>query len=545
MASSILDRTPLPLRILPGILALLILYLTISGPPHITMDIRAWHIIIAAMITLSITILLLNRGIMPRLVGRSVLPRSTPVISGELREHGSFGLAYRAFRIKGIGGEDPSQSISRIVTNRVSRGIAGYIIVSIGDKRRRGSYIIVYGDSSVSVDMESEVLLSMAEAVGGVRLEETSIPPTVVDSILLLGGEGNGDVIASIISEEGNGRIRRDYDIPLGSTLDTPTPMTVGLSRHDISAHVGIFGSTGSGKSTTASIISCGTWSRLRIPVMILDWMGEYRSILRCKARVLDPLKDGPKINPLALVEEPDLSAEIIGRALGLSWPQVYMLGNILESRGPSNVRDLIDEIEAAPEETRWDREVKRGLLRRIGLLARGQGLDLVTEGEPDPLTLDGVTVIDLSGIRLSLTRRAYALLLLATMYSNRLAKRSHPEPLLVVVDEAHNLFEPSEIPFTDHLIAESRKLGLWFMIVTQSPSSISNAVLLNTSTKIIHALKSSRDKSIIIDTVSLPQGYASLLDKLEPGEAVLVAPSLGEPLLVKVEFPQPPREGL
>jgi DNA helicase HerA-like ATPase len=108
---------------------------------------------------------------------------------------------------------------------------------------------------------------------------------------------------------------------------------------------------------------------------------------------------------------------------------------------------------------------------------------------------------------------------------------------VLIAIDEAHNIFNGEEAAFIEQLFSESRKYGVILAIATQSPSSIPNGVLLNTNTKIVHALRSARDKSIIAETMSLPRDYVEILDKLGPGEAIVQSPSNPQPLLIQVQL--------
>ncbi|MEM4799866.1 MAG: hypothetical protein QXO61_00895, partial [Acidilobaceae archaeon] len=93
------------------------------------------------------------------------------------------------------------------------------------------------------------------------------------------------------------------------------------------------------------------------------------------------------------------------------------------------------------------------------------------------------------------------------------------------------------EQPFVEQLFAEARKYGLSLAVASQSPSSIPNGVLLNANTKIVHALKSARDKAVIADSMSLSQDYLEVLDKLEPGVALVQSPSCSRVVLVRVKL--------
>lgn len=459
-------------------------------------------------------------------------------------------LYFKAYNIYSLSkGEDKANELIKIIRERASRGLASYMILNFISRDTQNSIVVLVSDNSLSINMENEVFITMVSSLGLARLEEAKIDQNVMNRVfnLFKNVKGNGNALLTMTFPNSiYKRKSKNYDLVIGETLDTPTPINVGLQLTDISSHIAIFGSTGTGKSTTASILACKIWKELGIPVLILDWAGEYDILFQkigCKTKItyFNPLVKGPNIDPFKIgTNDPDLVSEILGKALGLSWPQIYMLSSILVENFPSDLEVLVNVIEAYSEGSKWDREVKKGLLRRIGILTRGQGLKVLRGSVNSSIEIGwrGISVFDLSNIRLSLLRRAYSLLLLSAFYTIRLNKKKLvSDPIFMLIDEAHNIFDPGDIPFTDNLVAESRKLGLWLGIVTQSPSSISNSILLNTNTKIIHSIRSSRDKMIIIDTLNLKRQYMELMDKLSLGEALLATPSLGEPILIRIKL--------
>ncbi len=543
-----LDSVPRRYRILPAILGLIILLISLS---HISLP--TIHINLSEVYKIIILISILpSIFILKKFPFRKYLSFYFPrheTYSNDLTasENSIYFKAYEVYPLS--KDEEKINNFMKILEERASRGLANYITLSFISRNSRKSLVIIASDNKLSVDMEKEIFLTMISSLGLARLEEVQLSQESVVRILNLSKslkEREEGLNLFIFSNKEYIHTSKTYDIVIGETLDTPTPIEIGLQLSDISSHVAIFGSTGSGKSTTASILSCKLWKELGLPVLVLDWTGEYEKLfnkIKCRTRIkrLDPLEGGFIVDPLKIgIKDPDLVSEILGKALGLSWPQMYMLTSILTDSAPLNLEELVKAIDSYPEDSKWDREVKRGLQRRVGILAKGQGLQILRSGLYNPLENEwgGILIFDLSNIRLSLLRRAYALLLLSAFYVTRLDKRkSSSQEVFIVVDEAHNIFDPSDIPFTDTLIAESRKLGLWLGIITQSPSSISNSVLLNTNTKIIHAIRSSRDKLVIIDTLNLKKQYVELIDKLSPGEAILAAPSLGEPIPIRVKL--------
>ncbi|MDX2355300.1 ATP-binding protein [Dietzia sp. PP-33] len=91
-------------------------------------------------------------------------------------------------------------------------------------------------------------------------------------------------------------------------------------------------------------------------------------------------------------------------------------------------------------------------------------------------------TVMDLGGFTHPAESKVAALAVLEHLWS----RREHREPILIVIDEAHNICPPD--PRTDveraltrqlvQIAAEGRKFGLWLLLSTQRPNKIHPNVL-------------------------------------------------------------------
>ncbi|MEM4746744.1 MAG: ATP-binding protein, partial [Metallosphaera sp.] len=142
--------------------------------------------------------------------------------------------------------------------------------------------------------------------------------------------------------------------------------------------------------------------------------------------------------------------------------------------------------------------------------------------------------VIDLSFIKNLRLRRIYGLLMIK-LISDFYMKNKPIKPSLLVLEEAHNYFV-KDSEFLEKLISEIRKFGLGLCVVSQSPSSISPEVLKNTNIKIIHTIKSDLDKRILAESLSLTPSLYDSLDKLDVGEALISAPNMKIPIIIRVK---------
>ncbi|MGC9071129.1 MAG: ATP-binding protein [Acidilobus sp.] len=465
----------------------------------------------------------------------------------------SASLDVRGFEVE-IGGSSEERAqgarqIEEVLKQRAKAGRLRYVVLS----SLQGGFtrtIIGIGGDPRDVSVEAEVVKTLvAMNVKSIRVRDLDL------GLLEVVGKAINAVIPSVRSEPvfvspTQGRMAEEagnMGVYVGTTYEGAYPRPAYLSPMDIEGHVAIFGSTGSGKTTTLTILA----SRVRgsgYNVIALDWAGEVSRIaaslgLNSIFEEIDPVKGGG-LNPFSdkgLVSKPELLVDVLSDALDLTQPQAYLVMKVVETDGmPSDFRALVKEIESYPEEARWDKDVKRGLLRKIGILT-GEGVAQAFDGSIDLESLeDGGKLIALDRVYSPTARRAYSLILLSALFANTERGR----PLMIAIDEAHNLMG-SQSDLMSKVMAEARKYRLYVMLATQSPSSIPNGVLLNSNTKIVHALRSSRDKEIVSQTMNLSYETLNELDKLRPGEALLQSPSIPRPILVKVELSSPPQHSL
>lgn len=118
--------------------------------------------------------------------------------------------------------------------------------------------------------------------------------------------------------------------------------------------------------------------------------------------------------------------------------------------------------------------------------------------------------------------------------------------PLVVIVDEAHN-FLGRQIGTEDavarldafELIAkEGRKYGLNICLSTQRPRDITEGVLSQIGTLVVHRLTNDRDREVVERACGeIDRSASSFLPNLKPGEAAIIGADFPIPLTIRV-FP-------
>lgn len=120
--------------------------------------------------------------------------------------------------------------------------------------------------------------------------------------------------------------------------------------------------------------------------------------------------------------------------------------------------------------------------------------------------------------------------------------------PVVVVVDEAHN-FLGRQIGGEDavarldafELIAkEGRKFGLNICLTTQRPRDITEGVLSQMGTLVVHRLTNDRDREVVERACGeIDRSASSFLPNLKPGEAAIIGADFPIPLTIQIFPPE------
>lgn len=330
----------------------------------------------------------------------------------------------------------------------------------------------------------------------------------------------------------------REHYVVLGKIIGCFPEQTAKLHKGSLFRHILIAGTTGSGKSYTASIIASRVSSVFKLPVFIIDWHGEYKRLIK-NYELLNPIEV-----PLALFTGDPSDISIISSVFELTPPQEYILDKIvkrLDVRRIESINHFLEHVETYPEESSWIRETKLSLHRKLCILARKGNEELFKlyknsdeKSIPVRLSADSPCIVDANLIADSSARRLYTSLFVKRLVDYSTATKL---PVLIILEESQNYLsrEQPVKPICD-MIREVRKFGVGFIVVSQSISKLAEDVLTNTNTKIIHAVKSRADLEVVEKTLFLEDSILSIVPYLEPGEAVYSTPTLKKAVLVKIE---------
>ncbi len=310
--------------------------------------------------------------------------------------------------------------------------------------------------------------------------------------------------------------------LTVGSHRDDATSDVV-LSAHKFNRHTFWCGQSGSGKTYALGVVLEQLLLNTRLPLLILDPNADFTRLpetrdttdpelaaaiaasdiqvlhstrrdlpqlrarftdlpLTAKAAVLqlDPIADADEYNVLLHAD-----ATLSGGA-GATPDQSTYISALRASDDPGHQR-LAKRIENL-QVLDWD------------LWARGEvaATDIIDE-RPQ------ATVLDLGGFAHPAEPKVAALSALEHLW----ARREERRPVLIVIDEAHNICPPVatsavEQALIDRVVqiaAEGRKFGLWLLLSTQRPTKIHPNVLSQCDNLCLMRMNAPRDLAELADT--------------------------------------------
>ena len=349
----------------------------------------------------------------------------------------------------------------------------------------------------------------------------------------------------------------------LGSIITDPR-VSVTMDAATLSRHIGVFGTTGSGKSNTIQVLMEEA-SKQGFSVLVFDVEGEYVEMDKPAEMLLDRLAtfnmEPAGVEDLSVyVPNPcfchrsdavkfgirfsDAEKGVFGEVCGLSrMEELYFLDLIEkvaavtpESR-EITLSAIIDRLSTRlkgqtdrPSMPPFIAEAHTTLYSKLRLMA-GQGLiDVNARGirMEDVFILGRVSVVDFSDAS-DYVRNIVMADLLDKAFRYKIAHPDTP-PLLIVLEEAHAFISKEKkdrMLATLMLIIETarrgRKRGLSLGIVTQQPAHLPPELLELCNTRVIHRLSSTVNIDVLKDsTGNVPEGLWNTVPSLGRGETII-----------------------
>lgn len=326
-----------------------------------------------------------------------------------------------------------------------------------------------------------------------------------------------------------------------------------GIREGEWIKHCGIFGKTGSGKTTLMVRILKELCEKDK-PFLIFDYKRNYRDILKHpdfeKHNILIFTVGRNKVVPFQFNPKagPDGVEEYVWiKQLAQIIEKVYLLGPgandvFMESAGMDTFRQMQEKVLKQKKRARellWWASVKR-TLNAINYPGLGEVVNC-SRGYPIPELLNKRVILELDG--LSDSDQAFIIgSLLLWIYHYRL-RQPEREILkhFIVIEEAHHLFLETrkEEDIADIIMREIRELGEAIIVIDQHPSKMSVSALGNLSTKFALTLSLNQDVMAIANAMLLGKDERRYLAMLTLGQCVCRSDRFSLPVLLTIDnFP-------
>lgn len=340
--------------------------------------------------------------------------------------------------------------------------------------------------------------------------------------------------------------------LEIGTALDTPTK-NVGLDPCRFNRHTFWCGQSGSGKTYALGVVLEQLLLHTELPILILDPNADFVRVQETRATA----------HPTAAERIAELDVRIFRSGAGRGVPlRVRFVDLSPATKAAVLQMDPIHDAEEynvllhseadaqqfeASELVRAFRD--SGDPARIRLANRMENLqvlewELWSRGASS--VVDAIderpraTVLDLGGFDHPVEPKVAALAVLEQLW----ARREERRPILIVIDEAHNLCSPDprtevERALTEQLIqiaAEGRKFGLWLFLSTQRPTKIHPNVLSQCDNLGLMRVNAPRDLAELAEVFGFaPEEAIRRAKTFQQGQALFAGGFIAEPTFVQM----------
>ena len=320
------------------------------------------------------------------------------------------------------------------------------------------------------------------------------------------------------------------------------------LNLKDINRHVGIFGATGSGKTTFAKNLLRELHKR-KIPFLIFDWEKSYRSLIR-EFPDVQVFTVGSGINPLFLnfltvppgIEYDEyiksiiaiISEDYIGGIGADTMLLNYMEMAFQETQNPYFedlkqivIREINKDMGKRGRLSGRSGLWKESVSRQITFMSKGASGTVINERKHFPLNelFSKPIVLEFGNIKSPYDRRFFIHVILnwLSIYNQYHGIQSENLKQVLIFEEFHNIaIKTKQDNMVSSLFRESRKYGIGLVAIDQTPSEIPNAIFANMNAKVSFALGTNQDIGAMAKAMNLDFSRAKYLGMLKTGQAIV-----------------------
>jgi hypothetical protein len=427
---------------------------------------------------------------------------------------------------------------------------------------RVGGYVMIESDGAARL---GQVLALEAMTFDGAELELA--PDAGRTAVTIRAGRGDGAVLDGDGAPFHDALVRPAEPPEVAAWLERTAPprarLAVGqlalvpgvplaLDAGGFDRHTFMCGQSGSGKTYSLGVMLEQLLLETSLRVVVLDPNSDYVRMGEVRAGVDEPLAaryraaaagldvhragaHGAERLRLRFAElEPAAKAALLRLDPVDDRQEHAELDALLSAARPSTLEEFFAS--ERPEAQRLALRVRNLGLDRYGVWARedaGSTLEAVADSARRGL------VVDLGSLRTRGEQALTAAAVLGELWSGR----ERREPVLVVIDEAHNVCpaepeDPLTALATDYAVriaAEGRKFGLYLLVSTQRPQKVHPNVVTQCDNLVLMRLNSSADAAYACDVFSfVPAGLLARAPAFGLGEALVAGKVCPAPALLR-----------
>ena len=434
--------------------------------------------------------------------------------------------------------------------------------------------------SNIEVEVSSGSLVSSKELAIHMSFPQSSVPGILVREETSFGRE--------VKSRAG---LNDENAITIGNILHLgeKSMLPVRLSLDELSKHMFVTGSTGSGKSNTVYLIIDKLIKQGKRVLVIEPTKGDYRKVFGGRADMTvfstrENEKNLLKINPFAFPEGIHVNEHVerLVEIFGVCWPMYAAMPAVLKNSIISaysacgwdirksvcrhgrlfpTIADVVVQLKKIIASSEYSADTKGdyigALQTRLESLQPGIYSTILSSSDCTDYEklYNQNAIIDLHHIGSTETRSLLMAMLVLGLNEWRMSCNADdmdiPLKHVTVIEEAHNILPRvskhqsqeganvlgKSVEMIADVMSRIRTYGEGFIIVDQSPSAIDESAIRNTNTKIVMNLPDGEDCLIAGRAMSLTKDkQISKLSRLAMGEAVVWQRGWNEAVLARVD---------
>jgi len=311
--------------------------------------------------------------------------------------------------------------------------------------------------------------------------------------------------------------------------------------------HTFLCGQSGSGKTYALGVVLERLLHETELRIVVLDPNSDFVRLADAREdAAADAIARHGEVEPGILVRRagdgPDrlavvgkeLDRDLLAAALELdpiADREEYSMLVELAGQGVAGIQGLLET------ETPLAARIRNLGAADWGVWARGEPVDVVKDVfDPDARCV----VVDLG----SLPTREEQSLVATTVLDALWRERTRREPVLIVIDEAHNVCpaDPGDpltrlsTDLTVRIAAEGRKFGLYLLVSTQRPQKVAENALTQCDNLILMRMNSRADLAFVGDVFSfVPPGLLERATDFRQGECLVAGKIEPHPAFLRI----------